>query len=114
MAVVDTGKHGSAHDGAAQPAAAKPKGTAARKTPADQMTVLRGLLPFVWPADRPDLKMRMVWAFALLVLVKIVTVTMPILYKAATDWLIAQVPAAHRGQKLKACARTMISTDICG
>jgi ATP-binding cassette, subfamily B, heavy metal transporter len=92
MAVADTGKHAGPHAGAASPDTAT-NGIEQRK-PADQMTVLRGLLPFVWPADRPDLRMRMVWAFALLVLVKLVTVTMPIIYKAATDWLIANVPSA--------------------
>ncbi len=94
MAVVDTGKHGGPHGGPHSPAVAKALPATPSKTPADQMTVLRGLLPFVWPADRPDLRMRMVWAFALLVLVKLVTVTMPILYKTATDWLIAHVPSA--------------------
>ncbi len=95
MAVVDTGKHASPHGAPAKPASEHGQRTAvAPKSAADQMTVLRGLLPFVWPADRADLRMRMVWAFGLLVLVKIVTVTMPILYKAATDWLIAHVPSA--------------------
>ncbi len=94
MAVVDTGKQGSPRGGTASPTDAKTISEAERKTPVDQMTVLRGLLPFVWPADRPDLRMRMIWAFALLVLVKLVTVTMPIIYKSATDWLIAHVPSA--------------------
>jgi ATP-binding cassette, subfamily B, heavy metal transporter len=94
MAVVDTGKRQGSHGGTAPPAHANTSDEALNKKPADQMTVLRGLLPFVWPADRPDLRMRMVWAFALLVLVKLVTVTMPIIYKAATDWLIAHVPSA--------------------
>jgi ATP-binding cassette, subfamily B, heavy metal transporter len=94
MAVVDTGKPGVA------PSAAKDRGAHARvsavpaKPAADQMTVLRGLLPFVWPEGRPDLRARMVWAFGLLVLVKLITVSMPVIYKAATDWLIANVPSA--------------------
>ena len=92
MAVADTGKHASPQAGGAS--SATPRTGAEQRKPADQMTVLRGLLPFVWPADRPDLRMRMVWAFALLVLVKLVTVTMPIIYKTATDWLIAHVPSA--------------------
>ena len=94
MAVVDTGKRQGPHGGTAPPAHANTSDEALNKKPADQMTVLRGLLPFVWPADRPDLRMQMVWAFALLVLVKLVTVTMPIIYKAATDWLIAHIPSA--------------------
>ena len=92
MAVADSGKHASPQAGGAS--SATPRTGAEQRKPAGQMTVLRGLLPFVWPADRPDLRMRMVWAFALLVLVKLVTVTMPIIYKTATDWLIAHVPSA--------------------
>jgi len=86
MAVVDTGKPGHA--------AARTSAAAAAKKPADQLAVLRGLLPFIWPHGRPDLRLKMVWAFALLVLIKVITVATPVIYKAATDWLIAHVPSA--------------------
>ncbi len=86
MAVVDTGKPGHA--------AARTAASAAVKKPADQLAVLRGLLPFIWPHGRPDLRLKMVWAFALLVLIKVITVATPVIYKAATDWLIAHVPSA--------------------
>ena len=36
--------------------------------------VVNGLLPFVWPKDRPDLRRRVVLAAIVLVLAKIVTV----------------------------------------
>jgi ATP-binding cassette subfamily B protein len=49
--------------------------------------VLEGLAPFVWPAGRTDLRLRVAIAFALLIAAKLVTVAVPILYKAATDWL---------------------------
>ncbi len=51
------------------------------------MVVLRGLLPLVWPKERPDLRLRVVMAFAVLLLAKIITVTVPIFYKEATDAL---------------------------
>jgi len=51
--------------------------------------VFTGLLPFVWPKDRPDLRTRVVLAFAVLVLAKLVTVAVPIFYKDATDRLTA-------------------------
>ena len=35
---------------------------------ADHWIVLRGLLPFVWPQGRPDLRVRVVVAFAVLLL----------------------------------------------
>ena len=52
-------------------------------------TVLSGLLPFVWPAGRPDLRLRVVVAFAVLLLAKLVTVAVPIFFKDATDRLTA-------------------------
>jgi ABC-type transport system involved in Fe-S cluster assembly fused permease/ATPase subunit len=56
---------------------------------ASHRTVFTGLLPFVWPKDRPDLRLRVVLAFAVLVLAKLVTVAVPIFYKDATDRLTA-------------------------
>jgi ATP-binding cassette subfamily B protein len=55
----------------------------------DHWTVLRGLLPLVWPAGRPDLKARVMAAVAVLVLAKLVTVAVPIIFKEATDRLTA-------------------------
>jgi len=49
--------------------------------------VLKGLLPLVWPADRPDLRLRVALAFAVLVLAKLVTVAIPVFFKEATDAL---------------------------
>jgi ATP-binding cassette, subfamily B, heavy metal transporter len=48
-----------------------------------------GLLPYVWPERRPDLKVRVVVAFAVLLIAKLVTVGVPVLYKDATDRLTA-------------------------
>jgi len=58
---------------------------------ADHWTVLRGLLPFVWPQGRPDLKRNVVLAFGVLVLAKFVTVAVPVFFKEATDALTAGV-----------------------
>jgi len=49
--------------------------------------VLRGLLPFVWLKGRPDLKLRVVLAFLALIAAKVVTVAIPLAYKAIVDWL---------------------------
>lgn len=62
----------------------------ASKERSDHMFVLRGLLPYVWPADRPDLRRRVVIAAVTLVLAKVVTVLVPIFYKNATDLLTGQ------------------------
>ncbi|MGI8851770.1 MAG: ABCB family ABC transporter ATP-binding protein/permease [Methyloceanibacter sp.] len=52
-----------------------------------QLAVLRELLPYVWPAGRPDLRWRVVLALGTLVIAKIVTLAAPIFYKNVVDWL---------------------------
>ncbi len=51
------------------------------------MSTIRNLWPYMWPTDRPDLKLRVVWAMAVLILAKIITVLVPYFYKWATDAL---------------------------
>jgi ATP-binding cassette subfamily B protein len=57
--------------------------------PTSHWAVITGLLPFVWPKNRRDLRMRVVFAFAMLLLAKLVTVAVPIFFKDATDRLTA-------------------------
>ncbi|MBN9040447.1 MAG: metal ABC transporter permease [Rhizobiales bacterium 62-47] len=45
------------------------------------------LWPYIWPGDRADLKMRVVWALVLLVLAKLITLLVPFTFKWATDAL---------------------------
>ncbi len=52
-----------------------------------QLTVLRELLPYIWPADRPDLRWRVVFALGALVVAKVVTLGVPIAYKMVVDLL---------------------------
>jgi len=54
-----------------------------------QVRVVRGLLPYVWPHDRPDLQATVVLSLALMLLAKLVTVAMPFTFKWATDALVA-------------------------
>lgn len=61
--------------------------TGGRKTRSDHLFVVRGLLPFVWPENRADLRLRVVLAAIVLVVAKMVTVVVPIFYKNATDAL---------------------------
>ncbi len=60
----------------------------------EHWTVLRGLLPFVWPAGRPDLRLRVVLAFGVLIVAKLVTIAVPLAFKGATDRLAS---AQHMG-----------------
>ena len=58
-------------------------------------SVLRELLPYVWPAGRPDLRLRVVFALAALVIAKAITLTVPIAYKAVVDLLTGQATGAE-------------------
>ena len=60
---------------------------------ASHWEVFRGLLPLVWPKDRPDLRARVVIAFGVLLIAKLVTVAVPVFYKNATDMLAANAGA---------------------
>ena len=51
------------------------------------LSTIRNLWPYMWPSDRPDLKQRVVIAFVLLFIAKVITVLVPFLYKWATDAL---------------------------
>ncbi len=54
------------------------------------LSVLRELAPYVWPADRPDLRLRVVFALGALVVAKAITLTVPIAYKAIVDLLTGE------------------------
>jgi ABC-type transport system involved in Fe-S cluster assembly fused permease/ATPase subunit len=54
---------------------------------------LKNLWPYMWPADRPDLKMRVLWATLFLLLSKIVLITVPYFFKWATDALNGEFSA---------------------
>jgi ABC-type transport system involved in Fe-S cluster assembly fused permease/ATPase subunit len=69
--------------------------TAARLRPtASQLRVARGLAPYVWPSDRPDLQATVVLSLALMLVAKLVTVAMPFTFKWATDALVAAAGGA--------------------
>jgi ABC-type transport system involved in Fe-S cluster assembly fused permease/ATPase subunit len=60
----------------------------ARKNAARGATLtgtVRHLWPYIWPADRADLKLRVFLAIALMLLSKLITIAIPYSYKWATD-----------------------------
>ncbi len=59
------------------------------------LSVLRELAPYVWPADRPDLRLRVVFALLALVVAKAITLTVPIAYKAIVDLLTGEASAGE-------------------
>ena len=52
--------------------------------------MLRELAPYVWPADRPDLRWRVIFALLALIVAKAVTLAVPIAYKMVVDLLTGQ------------------------
>src|ERR1700753_3638400 len=48
---------------------------------------LAHLWPYIWPGDRADLKMRVVWSVVLLLVAKVATMVVPFTFKWATDAL---------------------------
>jgi ABC-type transport system involved in Fe-S cluster assembly fused permease/ATPase subunit len=52
-----------------------------------QLRVIRHLAPHLWPAGEPGLRVRVLVAFALIIAGKLITVTIPLLYKQAVDAL---------------------------
>jgi ATP-binding cassette, subfamily B, heavy metal transporter len=48
---------------------------------------LMHLWPYIWPSDRTDLKMRVVWSMVLLLLAKLATLAVPFTFKWAIDAL---------------------------
>src|SRR5262245_58257702 len=61
-----------------------------RLTPSSEhVRVLKGVGPYIWPADRPDLKATVALSLALMLMAKLVTVAMPFTFKWATDALVA-------------------------
>jgi ABC-type transport system involved in Fe-S cluster assembly fused permease/ATPase subunit len=55
--------------------------------PGSTLRTLRNLWPYMWPADRVDLKLRVIWATVFLVVAKLMLVAVPYFFKWATDAL---------------------------
>jgi ATP-binding cassette, subfamily B, heavy metal transporter len=56
----------------------------------EKATLVRTLLhlwPYIWPGDRADLKMRVVWSMVLLLVAKLATLSVPFTFKWAIDAL---------------------------
>ena len=51
------------------------------------VAIMRGLWPFIWPADRPDLQWRVGFSMLLLLAAKLATIAVPFTFKWATDAL---------------------------
>lgn len=77
-------------DATAPGGAASHKPAAGKRVSADGGALSRTIInlwPFIWPSDRADLKRRVMWALAMLVIAKVVTMIVPFTFKWATDAL---------------------------
>jgi ATP-binding cassette, subfamily B, heavy metal transporter len=54
------------------------------------LTTLVHLWPYIWPAERRDLKVRVLGAMVLLLLAKLATIAVPFTFKWATDALVGE------------------------
>src|ERR1700761_3720290 len=70
------------------------------------------LWPYIWPSDRADLKMRVMWSVVLLLAAKLATLAVPFTFKWATDALSGQgsAPVAAANWTLWLVASPLIMT----
>ena len=61
------------------------------------MGTLVHLWPYIWPGDRADLRMRVVWSVVLLLVAKLATLAVPFTFKWATDALTGADTAPVQG-----------------
>ncbi len=90
---------------------AKSAPSAATAMQKSMFATLRDLWPYMWPSERPDLKLRVVLALGVLVAAKLVTVLVPFTYKWATDALTTP-PAAGSGGTLTVGLAALLAVPI--
>jgi ABC-type transport system involved in Fe-S cluster assembly fused permease/ATPase subunit len=77
---------------------------------------LAHLWPYIWPGDRADLKMRVVWSVVLLLLAKVATLAVPFTFKWAIDALTGadSAPVQSSNWRLWLIASPLIMTTSYG
>jgi ATP-binding cassette, subfamily B, heavy metal transporter len=88
-----TGETPLAAKQSAESGSARAQSTIVSAERGETLRTVRNLWPYMWPSGRPDLKRRVVWAFLVLVVAKIITVLVPYSYKWATDALTGETTA---------------------
>jgi ATP-binding cassette, subfamily B, heavy metal transporter len=78
--------------------------------------ITRGLWPFIWPADRPDLQLRVAISMLLLLAAKLATIAVPFTFKWATDALTGEgsAPVAASNWLLWVFAAPVVMTIAYG
>ena len=100
--------HSSPPDGRAQPGQSAEKATL--------IGTLVHLWPYIWPGDRADLKMRVIWSVVLLIIAKLATLSVPFTFKWAIDALSGKgsAPVASSSWMLWLLASPLIMTASYG
>src|SRR5215813_4686806 len=78
--------------------------------------IMRGLWPYIWPAERPDLQLRVAVSMLLLLAAKFATISVPFTFKWATDALTGQgsAPVAPSDWLLWVVAAPVVMTMAYG
>src|SRR5215472_6494142 len=89
------------------------------RSSAEQATLAGTLIhlwPYIWPSDRTDLKMRVMWSVVLLLVAKLATFAVPFTFKWATDALTGQgsAPIDASNWKLWVLASPLLLTASYG
>src|SRR5258707_12392632 len=74
------------------------------------------LWPYIWPGDRADLKMRVVWSMVLLLVAKLATLSVPFTFKWAIDALngTGSAPVEPSNWTLRLIASPLLMTASYG
>src|SRR5690242_17328058 len=93
--------------------------TPQHQSSADRATLIGTLIhlwPYIWPGDRIDLKMRVLWSVVLLLVAKVATLAVPFTFKWATDALSGKgsAPIAAPNWALWLIASPLIMTASYG
>ncbi|MCK0166608.1 ABC transporter ATP-binding protein/permease [Jannaschia sp. S6380] len=78
------------------------------EAPAGGMGIIRRVLPYLWPPGETGVKVRVVFAIAMLVVAKLIAVTTPFFYKAAVDALAPETVTPAWALGLGAVGLTVI------
>src|SRR5499426_2000510 len=78
--------------------------------------IMRGLWPYIWPAERPDLQLRVAVSMLLLLAAKLATIAVPFTFKWATDALTGEgsAPVAPSAWLVWALAAPIVMTIAYG
>lgn len=79
-------------------------------TPSNKQ-IIRQMLQYVWPKDRPDIKRRVVISLCLLITGKVITIQAPILFKNVIDFLNDNSPRLGKSGEDGEQAKKLLNLD---